>query len=261
MNKKEFINQFRSCAGFLSENELNIVCDYLSENLQEDSKYQNPAGFSDNMKISFDVFKHLSNVEYQNHLDGVKNSISEAMNSIQKEEFAEFNDSAVLTPVLQLEKTELSSKTSDNKRSEGLLQRISALNGFTKIISVFLFTVCLILFLPILALSVVLSAFVYLIPVCVISIVALLILLIVISFAVLGIVALSYGLATLFTNTAVGLMEIGLGTVLFSVMLALWALNMQFFTFCIPFFCKKINLLFKTVVSKFFKFVFGGTDK
>ncbi len=63
--------------------------------------------------------------------------------------------------------------------------------------------------------------------------------------SILGYFTLSYGIANIFLNPAVALMEMGLGIILFAVMIALWALGFQFMTSILPVISKKRNSGFK----------------
>ena len=63
--------------------------------------------------------------------------------------------------------------------------------------------------------------------------------------SILGYFTLSYGIANIFLNPAVAFMEMGLGIILFAVMIALWALGFQFMTSILPAISKKRNSGFK----------------
>ena len=123
------------------------------------------------------------------------------------------------------------------------------------------FSVVGILLLPFIAVAAALCLVLYAVPVVISTALMLAILVPTITLAVLAVIALSFGIAALFTSLPVGIMEIGLGTVLFSLTILLWALNLKFFTFIVPFVVSKITMLIKPILSKPISFVFGKEAK
>ena len=261
MNKNEFIDIFRQNADFPAETDIDAICLYLAEHLSEDVE-ADPLILCDNMKLSFEVFRHLNELDSKKQLDEIMKSVEEAMRSEDSTSSSEKKSDELSEESVSIS-DEQESKARENSCSykEGLWQRINNLKGFRRPSGLFAFFAGFVLLLPVLALIASIFALMYIIPLGIVTVVTLIILIPILFFAVLAIIALSYGIANLFTNAPIGLMEIGLGTVLFALTMAIWALNLQFFTFCFPFLFKKITLFIKKLLSVPIAFLFGKEEE
>lgn len=259
MNKKEFIEIFSQNADFLSEDELESAKIYLNTRLEDEIDCKDAAAFARDMKLSFEVFKYLEDVEAERHISALGNSISQVIDSVENdvvpeekgnEEVAAREAEPIPEPVPQ----KAQPKTT---RKGGLLQKIFSLKGASKTAFIATGIFALILLSPIFAAVAALCTVLYIVPAVVVLAIWLAIMVAVAASALLGIIALSYGIANIFITPPIGLMEIGLGTVLFSFMLALWALDFQFIATLMPFSFKKVTKLLKRIFKKPKDFIFG----
>ena len=257
MNKKEFIDALRHSSDFPCELDPEAVCSYLESKLSDEVE-TDPSVFLNCMKLSFELFNHINEAEAQKHLDALATSIGEVMDSSETDK-AESNEQS--PDVSALPQDEPFFDKTKHRRSHGLWQRICNKKGSEKAMGIIAFSVVGILLLPFIAVAAALCLVLYAVPVVISTALMLAILVPTITLAVLAVIALSFGIAALFTSLPVGIMEIGLGTVLFSLTILLWALNLKFFTFIVPFVVSKITMLIKPILSKPISFVFGKEAK
>lgn len=254
MNKKEFIEIFSQNADFLNEDELESAKIYLSTRLEDEIDCKDAATFASNMKLSFEVFKYLEDVEAERHLSALGNSISQVIDSVENDAMPEEKDKEeVAVP----EPEPVSQKTQPKPRKGGLIQKIFSQKGASKTAFIAIGIFALILLVPFFAAIAALCAVMYIVPAVAVFAIWLAIMVAVAVSALLGIIALSYGIANIFITPPIGLMEIGLGTVLFSFMLALWALDFQFIATLMPFSFKRITKLLSRIFNKPKDFIFG----
>lgn len=251
MNKKDFIETIRRSTELPREIDLEAVCSYLETKLSDEVD-TDPAVFLRCMQLSFDIFNHLSETEEQKHLEALATSIGDAIDSE-----AESDDENVPPSVTQTNTT-VAPKC---EKQQGLWQKICNKKGTERALGITAFSVVSVLLLPFIAVAMALCLVLYTVPIVIATSIMLAVLVPTISLAVIAIIALSYGIATLFTSLPAGIMEIGLGTVLFSITILLWAINLKFFTFIVPFVVSKITLLIKTTFSHPVSLVFGKEAK
>jgi len=119
------------------------------------------------------------------------------------------------------------------------------------------FTGLLIVFTPLLLVLTALLFLLYIASIAVFLAVAAAIFLLVIIPAVIAVVDLSYGIIMLFQNITAALIEIGIGTILFSVVIALIGLGYQLVAGAIPSILKKLTMIYKYVLIIFKTLIFG----
>lgn len=253
MNKKDFIEKFKQTADLPCEIDADTVSTYLNDNLSDEVEFD-PNVFSRCMKLSFDVLKHINETETKKQLDGIISSINEAIDSPA---FEKNTDDGNRGQSSDSPDESVISNERNTESSVGLWQKISAKKGSAKSLSIIVFCAVSVLLLPFIMIIAVLCFLTYAIPIALASAITLTVLVPTLVLAVLAIIALSYGIANLFTSPPVGIMEMGLGTVLFSITVVLWALNLRFFTFVIPFLIRKITYLIKNIISRPISFIFG----
>lgn len=261
MNKQEFIELFSKKADFLTSNELQIIKGYLEEKLPDREDMGDPEIFSHNMKLSFEAFRYLDTIEAERQISSIADSVNEIMNSPNEKIISEAFDNEK-TPPSQGKKGD--SHISENhvektheSSSAGFINKILQQKGALKYLYIIISFIALILLLPFIGFAAGICAALYLIPICTVILIWLIIMIIDATFALLGIVATSYGIANLFVTPPIGLIEIGLGTVLFSFMLAIWALNHQFASSVIPCACRTVTILLKKALTLIKEFAFG----
>lgn len=258
MNKKEFIEIFSQNADFLSEDELESAKIYLNTRLEDEIDCKDAATFASDMKLSFEVFKYLEDVEAERHLSALGNSISQVIDSVENDAMPEEKEKEeVAVPEPEPIPEPVPQKPQPKPRKDGLVQKIFSQKGASKTAFVAIGIFALILLSPIFAAIAALCAVIYIVPAVAVLAIWLAIMVAVAASALLGIIALSYGIANIFITPPIGLMEIGLGTVLFSFMLALWALDFQFIATLMPFSFKKITKLLSRIFNKPKDFIFG----
>ena len=74
----------------------------------------------------------------------------------------------------------------------------------------------------------------------------------------LAVVEIVYAIVSFFTNVPVALIELGLGTVLVAVVVAVTALIYQLFIGVLPVAIKKVNLLRKRSFTLFYELIYGS---
>lgn len=256
MNKKDFIDTIRQSPEFPCEIDLETVCAYLESKLP-DSVNTEPDIFLQHFKLSFEIFRHINEAEARKHLEGLVSSIEDAIDSVPN------SDTVVAESDVQAyDDNESTSSVKNDKLQKhyGIWQKICARNGSKKVLGMTAFFAAFILLLPIIGACAVLILTLYAVPIILATVIMLALLVPTISLAVLAIIALSYGISSLFTSVPIGIMESGLGTVLFSLSVALWALNLKFFTFTISFFVTQITKLISKLLSRPLSFVFGKEE-
>lgn len=259
MNKTDFIDTFRQVADLPCEIDIDTVCSYLHGNLPQEVEIS-PEIFSQYMKLSFDILNHINEKETQKHLNSIMDSIQSVMDS--RDDTA--NEATAVTKSSDISEKEPEPPTCDTEEqtyNKGLWQKICSLTGSKKSLGITAFIVSCIFLSPFFAIVAALCLVIYAVPIISASALTLAVLIPTVLLAVLAVVALSYGIASLFTSPPIGLMEMGLGTILFSITIALWAVNFRFFTFVIPFFAKKITSMLKKSFSYPVSFVFGKEVK
>lgn len=262
MNKNEFIDTFLQNADFLTDDELESAKLYLNTRLEDDKDLGNPTVFADNMRLSFELFKYLEDIENERHISALGDSISRVMDDEASDAPTEAPieataESAVEPINEQKPGSEPSVQPIKKPRKGGLINKLCAQKGSMGVVCMIAAAIVGILLLPVLCVVAAVCAALYVIPTVLVLTVWLVVLAFIAAFGLLGIIALSYGIANIFITAPIGLMEIGLGTALFSVMLALWALNFQFIASAMPFVCSKITLLLKLAFKKPKEFLFG----
>ncbi|MBE6689099.1 MAG: hypothetical protein E7588_07465 [Ruminococcaceae bacterium] len=261
MNKQEFIDSLSQHASFLSSHELSDIKDYLNERLEDESVPCDAELFVKNMKLSFELFRYLNETEALRHSEMFAKSVNEIMS----------NDDDNKTDTPSQEHTENSQTQTESfpREDENIHKNekrggfISFINGMSKTNRVLVSICCiavLILLLPIFGIGAAVCVALYMIPLTLILAIWLLIMAIDAAFALLGTVAVSYGIANLFVSAPVGIIEIGLGTVLFSLMLAVWALNYQFVSTVVPATAKCAASLIKKAFTLIKEFIFGKME-
>ncbi len=259
MNKNEFIDTFLQNADFLTDDELESAKLYLNTRLEDDKEFGDPAVFADNMRLSFELLKYLEDVENERHISALGDSISRAMDA-QADSDAPFEApiEAIPEPIHEQKPEQKQNAEPIKKpRKGGLINKLRTQKGYMGIICMIVAAIVGVLLLPAICAVAAVCAALYVIPTVLVFAVWLAVLAFIAAFALLGIIAMSYGIANIFITAPIGLMEIGLGTALFSVMLALWALDFQFITSTMPFVCSKITLLLKLAFKKPKVFLFG----
>lgn len=254
MKKQEFIDAFAEKADFLTADELEVVKQYLFDSINQTDCFSDADTFVQNMRLSFDIFKFLIHAEAERQACALGESVTSIMKKSDETQATDNNEQCQITGE-HYKHDALSTKTISVKG--GIKEFISKKKGTGKAAAISLCAIAFILLLPIIGLTAAVCAALYIIPLLGVLAIWLFVMLINAAFALLGTVATSYGIANLFISTPVGLMEIGLGTVLFSFMLAVWALNYQFIASIIPWVCKKVTRLLKLLLKLPKQFIFG----
>lgn len=252
MNKKQFIDEFTVRADFLDEFELESAKKYLEENLDDAAEFNDVSGFVNNVRLSFDMHGYLTQAEAVRFSESIANDVSEIMNSTAEHEMQ--SEGTVCEPSLD---TGTEDKSTNSKSFGGICGYFKELKGAKKMLAIAAAVFICVLLAPLAVLIASISALVYVSAVTIVLSAWLIILGVVALCALTGVIAVSYGIANIVTTPPIGIMEIGLGTVLFAVMLAVWALDYQYVATVLPFVCKKINCIIKKAVHSFRILIFG----
>lgn len=140
----------------------------------------------------------------------------------------------------------------------GILNTIFANSNLSKPLVLVLQTLLVLLFSPLLLIAFVLILCAYVVPTVLISVLSATFALIMVLFIAGGVIELVYGFIKLFQSIPIGLIEIGVGTVLFSVVIAIVGLIYEFLFGVVPKTLKKLTQLFKAALHRARCVIFGG---
>ncbi|MBE6551808.1 MAG: hypothetical protein E7665_06715 [Ruminococcaceae bacterium] len=141
--------------------------------------------------------------------------------------------------------------------TEGLFGIILKKLNVSKQMRPVVFTLLLILFTPLLLVLTALLFMLYVASIAVILSIAIFLFLLVVIPVVIAVIDMSYGIIMLFSNITAALIEIGIGTMIFGVVIALIGFGYQLVAGAIPSILKKLTALYKYGFAIFKILVFG----
>lgn len=200
--------------------------------------------------------KVLDEAKALDHDPLVLPTVVDAIPATEEENLSE--DAPQSDEVSELEEDTTAKEPEHKKEYVGLFNRLfpaekhspAAKKGATVFLSIPL--------LPFLFIFLSVGALAYLISTIVIVLVSVLVFILMVGLIVAGIIELVYGFTLLFDSVAIGLIEIGIGTILFGVVTASAAIIYEFLFSIVPKTLKCITQYFLKYLKTMIAFVYGG---